>query len=258
MNVRSSDSLAATLYIYLLFLPPLALRCHCCYNLHPAVFKVSTAMAAGFLSAFLAISPLAAPALAQVPGASSSYVVPAEFPASVFSSYYLAPNPTREPQPAVYDPVLKLTYPLKLTDPNTIPTNDTDPAILPKGQGLSAAKQQKIYTKAISQLQTIVASNGTSCGKCVSEGTVLQNLAIKAPALMSDGLVELCIMNAWHNNATCALDFGLYTFGSVWTQVSSRLLFLDLEKLELITREGHPLFRYCWTRWAVHLLLSEQ
>ena len=50
---------------------------------------------------------------AGVPGA-SSYVVPSGFPSSAFSSYYPVPS-GQEPQPALYDPILNITYPLNLT-----------------------------------------------------------------------------------------------------------------------------------------------
>lgn len=70
-------------------------------------------------------------AQAQYPGV-ESFVVPSAFPTSVFSSYYQAPAPTSEPQPALYDAVLNITYPLNLTNPKTIPTADLDPVYYPK------------------------------------------------------------------------------------------------------------------------------
>ena len=69
---------------------------------------------------------------AGMPGA-ASFVVPSAFPTSVFSSYYVKPAATQEPQPALYDPVLNITYPLNLTNPNTIPSADTaDPVYFPE------------------------------------------------------------------------------------------------------------------------------
>ena len=37
-------------------------------------------------------------------------------------SYYLSPaQPTQQPQPIIYDPVLDLSFPYELTDPDNIP-----------------------------------------------------------------------------------------------------------------------------------------
>lgn len=60
-------------------------------------------------------------------GAVSSHVASSGFPTSVFSSYWVKPVATAEPQPALYDPVLNITFPLNLTSPNTIPQEDNDP-----------------------------------------------------------------------------------------------------------------------------------
>jgi hypothetical protein len=56
------------------------------------------------LATFLALAALAAPVLAQAPGA-KQYVVPAKFPKDVFASYYVPASPSQNPQPAVHDPV---------------------------------------------------------------------------------------------------------------------------------------------------------
>ena len=40
-------------------------------------------------------------------------------------------GPTNEPQPALYDPVLNITYPLNLTSPDSIPAHDADPVVYP-------------------------------------------------------------------------------------------------------------------------------
>jgi len=71
----------------------------------------------------MALAPMAQYTLAQaaygshaaagIPGA-SSFVAPAGFPTTAFSTYYPVPS-GQEPQPALYDPVLNITYPLNLT-----------------------------------------------------------------------------------------------------------------------------------------------
>ena len=74
---------------------------------------------------------LAEAATPTVPGV-TSYVAPPGFPTSAFSSYYFLPaSPTQEPQPALYDPVLNITYPYNLTNPDTIPAEDADPVLYP-------------------------------------------------------------------------------------------------------------------------------
>ena len=96
------------------------LRCH--------FFSPNMALSSSYRSSIMALAPLALAqyTLAQagygassslkaagVPGA-SSYVAPAGFPTSAFSSYYPVPS-GQEPQPALYDPILNITYPLNLT-----------------------------------------------------------------------------------------------------------------------------------------------
>src|SRR5271168_5282806 len=80
---------------------------------------------------------------AQMPGA-ASFVVPSAFPTSVFPSFYVKPGPTAEPQPALFDPVLNITYPLNLTDPKTIPSADNDPVFYPPGVDLSNSTSEAL------------------------------------------------------------------------------------------------------------------
>jgi hypothetical protein len=52
----------------------------------------------------------------SLPGVSSC-VASAGFPTSAFASYYfLSASPSQNPQPAIYDPVLNITYPVNLTN----------------------------------------------------------------------------------------------------------------------------------------------
>src|SRR5208282_3335077 len=108
---------------------------------------------------------------AQYPGV-ASFVVPSAFPTSVFSSYYVKPAPTAEPQPALYDAVLNLTYPLNLTDPTTIPTTDNDPVYYPQAVGnLSNATSEAFVQVALAEVMSIISDNGGlsgNCSKCVA------------------------------------------------------------------------------------------
>src|SRR4051794_38707416 len=87
------------------------------------------ALAALAFSAVLAASN-ASPSAAY-PGLPAAFTVPAAFPTSVYSTYYVKPGPTSEPQPAIFDPVLNITFPFNLTNPETIPTIGTDPVLYP-------------------------------------------------------------------------------------------------------------------------------
>lgn len=51
----------------------------------------------------------------NLPGA-SLYTAPYGYPTTAFSSYYPTPS-GQEPQPALHDPVLNITFPRNLTDP---------------------------------------------------------------------------------------------------------------------------------------------
>ena len=162
--------------------------------------------------------------------AASSYVVPAEFPSSIFQSYYYGASPTQNPQPAIHDPVLDFTYPLNLTDPTTIPQNDTDPAILPPAtENVTDSQAQAAYQSAVSQVGTIAAGNATNCTKCVDSIQVLQNLSYVAPNRVADALVNTCETLGWESSSDCQGDFDLYTDGSIWTQV---IRFADVPGLD--------------------------
>lgn len=164
--------------------------------------------------------------------AAPSFVVPAEFPSSIFPSYYYGASPTREPQPAVYDPVLHRTFPLNLTDPNTLPQNDTDPVILPPPIGnISDANAKKFVAGALAQINGIMKGSGIqgNCSKCIASLNVLQSVARVTPGLASDALVEVCKANQLQSDANCEANYGKYTFGSVWTQV---LAYADVNALD--------------------------
>lgn len=173
------------------------------------------------LQLFILASLFAGRAIAQAPNAPSSYVVPADFPSSIFPSYYYRAEPTRNPQPALYDPVLDETYPLSLTDPNTIPANDTDPPILPRPtREISDADATSLQQASVARIRHIAASQaGTNCTRCVASLHALQNLSMQAPEKVPHALVSTCEAFQWHSNRTCELDYGLYTTGSVWAQV---------------------------------------
>ncbi|ROW08824.1 hypothetical protein VMCG_02745 [Cytospora schulzeri] len=174
----------------------------------------------------LMLSSLVAVTDAGLPGA-TSYVVPTAFPTSVYSSYYVKPGPTQEPQPAIFDPVLNITFPLNLTDPSTIPTEDSDPVLYPvAAANLSDATAETLVSTAIAQVLDIIAANNTgltdSCSKCVAALSVGQMVAKLAPTYVPDAMVALCQATGFSSNATCQTTYEATSFGAVWTQVLAK------------------------------------
>lgn len=157
-----------------------------------------------------------------MPGA-SSYVAPAGFPTTAFSSYYAVPS-GQEPQPALYDPVLNITYPLNLTNPDTLPDNDYDPIFFPKPtQNLSDVEQRKTIADTIIAATRIIygdqpTSNCTRCKKALELAQVGAHLA---PTMVPQALVEFCNATGYDTYNGCYESFASTTFGSIWTQVLS-------------------------------------
>lgn len=168
-----------------------------------------------------------------MPG-SASFVVPSAFPTSVFSSYYIQPAATQEPQPALYDPVLNITYPLNLTNPNTIPTTDDDPVYFPHPIANITKDAAKAFIKiAVAEVLSIIGDSNsglsTNCSKCIAALTVGKLAAQVAPKLVPPALVSLCISTGFGSNSTCTNTYEASSLGAVWTQV---LAFADVSGLD--------------------------
>ncbi|TKA22695.1 hypothetical protein B0A50_07788 [Salinomyces thailandicus] len=151
----------------------------------------------------------------------SSYVAPAGYPTTAFSSYYPAPS-GQEPQPALYDPVLNITYPLNLTNPDTLPEYDPDPVYFPSPiANLGPSEQATLISSILAEVSEII--NGTyvegNCSKCIAALSVAKTAAQLAPALVPDAMVSLCTSGGLHSASTCEEDFSARTFGAIWTQV---------------------------------------
>lgn len=179
-------------------------------------------MAKVFLAAVAAFFMLFLSAQAQLPGV-PSFVVPSAFPTSVFSSYYLKPAPTSEPQPAIFDPVLNITYPLNLTDPKTIPSASNDPVYYPVAiANLTNATSETIIQAAIAEIKDIISDNGGlsgNCSKCVAALSVGKLVAQMAPSYIPDALVSLCQSTGFGTNSSCKTSYAAMNFGAIWTQV---------------------------------------
>ncbi|OJJ42884.1 hypothetical protein ASPZODRAFT_20164 [Penicilliopsis zonata CBS 506.65] len=165
----------------------------------------------------------------------SSYVADAGFPTSAFSSYYYSPaQPTQEPQPVIYDPVLNYTFPHNLTDPETIPEENVDDPVLfpPPVANLSASQKRSLVDAVVANVtRIIVETNATesSCARCMNALAAAKPAALYAPELVPETLVSLCKQYALHSNATCEEDFAASTFGAAWTQV---LAYADVQGLD--------------------------
>jgi hypothetical protein len=159
---------------------------------------------------------------AAAPG-SSSFVAPAGFPTSAFTSYYFLPSsPTQEPQPVIYDPVLSTTYPANLTNPTAIPSVDTDPVLYPSPTtSISAAAQPTFLAQVVASVTAIInnSSYTSNCTKCMDALAAGQVAALAVPSLVPAALVQLCETFKFSSNATCQVNYENSTFGAVWTQV---------------------------------------
>jgi hypothetical protein len=175
------------------------------------------AVAMSFTALLLALSQITQAKSSSVPGV-SLFTVPAGFPTAVFSSYYVPPAPTQEPQPAVYDPVLNFAFPHNLTDPHNIPDVDTDPVYYPAPVG-NVSNGTSIITTATTRIEAIIASNATNCTKCHEALRVGQDVARLVPDMIPDAMVALCKVTKFASNASCEDSYSAGSFGAIWTQV---------------------------------------
>lgn len=158
---------------------------------------------------------------ATIPGV-PAYTVTAGFPTSAFPTYWEAPVETQEPQPALYDPVLNITFPLNLTNPDTLPTTDNDPVYYPQPlANISNSSTAALLQAAFTNITGIIKSNNTAsnCTKCVAALSVGKTVAQYAPESVPGLLVKLCEAFQFSSNATCVDDYAAGSFGAVWTQV---------------------------------------
>ncbi|KAG7099737.1 hypothetical protein E1B28_001552 [Marasmius oreades] len=146
----------------------------------------------------------------------STFTVPGAFPTSVYAKYYNNPTATdAQVQPVISDPITHKTYPLSLTNPDSIPVNNTvDPHPLPP-----KAPASHLFAQAVAQIKSIAANPtfGSPCAKCQAGLGIAKFLALAAPAEGPKLAVELCEYFKLSN--TCESTFGRLGIGSVITQV---------------------------------------
>ncbi|KAJ5115155.1 hypothetical protein NUU61_000914 [Penicillium alfredii] len=170
-------------------------------------------------------------AASSLPGV-SSYVASAGFPTSAFESYYTSPaKPTKEPQPIIHDPVLGVTFPYKLTNPDKIPEGKDEVYFPVPSKNLSAHQKQALVRAATANVTKLIKSNSASsnCTVCKKALVAAKPVALYAPALLPDAMISLCKSFGFHSNETCEEDFATHTFGAIWTQV---LAYADVAGLD--------------------------
>jgi hypothetical protein len=150
-----------------------------------------------------------------------------------YRSYYFSPaTPTQEPQPAIFDPVLKLTFPADLTDPNTIPTVNHDPVYYPKPKrDLTEEQAKAAIQKGVTNVIQVIEANdeSSSCMRCQNALAAAQPAIQLAPSLVPDAMVSLCKSTQFTSNASCEESYNATTYGAVWTTV---LYFADVKGLD--------------------------
>ncbi|KAG4434700.1 hypothetical protein IFR05_009810 [Cadophora sp. M221] len=175
-----------------------------------------------FVTSLVFWSTASASITKDLPGA-ASYVVPTAFPTSVFSSYYVKPAPTVEPQPALYDPILNITYPLNLTDPTTVQTVNEDPVFYPPGiANITNSTAEALVQLALAEIKSIIYEAGGlsgNCSKCIAALSVGKFLAQSAPTFVPDAMISLCQATSFQSNLTCKTNYSPAGFGAIWTQV---------------------------------------
>ncbi|KAI0673559.1 sphingomyelin phosphodiesterase [Trametes maxima] len=175
------------------------------------VLSVAAASAVVF-----AVPGLAEPVTANGLGP-SVFTAPGTVPTSVYKHYYNSPTATSaQPQPVVSDPVSHEIYPLELTDPATLPKNNThDPHVLPP-----KASSRQLLESAFQQVLSIVNSpafESNNCARCQAALQVGKFLALAAPEEGPAFAVRVC--QHFNFNKDCATQFGIFQLGSVITQV---------------------------------------
>jgi hypothetical protein len=136
--------------------------------------------------------------------------------------------------PALYDPILNLTYPLNLTTPETVPTCNEDIVYYPaRIANITNATAEAFVQLAVAEVLSIIReSNGglyDNCSKCVAALHVGKLAAQVAPERVPAALVSLCISTGFGSNSSCTASYAPGNFGAVWTQV---LAFADVIGLD--------------------------
>lgn len=188
------------------------------------------------LTAILSIAPHPTPVAAPqgngfIPGP-LAYTVSPEFPTSAFSSYYVKAAPTQEPQPAVYDPILNITFPYNLTDPDIIPSVGSDPVSFPEPLvNISFPAADILFHSAYSNISAIIGNDSiaSNCSKCLAALSIGKAVAQAIPDRIPDLLIRLCSRFELYPDAKCVNKYAARSYGATWAQV---LAFANVSDLD--------------------------
>ncbi|KII93956.1 hypothetical protein PLICRDRAFT_695030 [Plicaturopsis crispa FD-325 SS-3] len=149
----------------------------------------------------------------------STYTVPGAFPTSAYDKYYNSPTATdAQVQPVISDPVSHKTYPLALTNPDAIPSNNTvDVHPLPP-----VASSSRLLSQAAAQIVSIATNpifGNNTCAQCQAALEVAKFLALAAPHEGPALIVQMCEHFAF--SSSCATTYGPLGLGNILTQVIS-------------------------------------
>ncbi|KAK0626596.1 Metallo-dependent phosphatase-like protein [Immersiella caudata] len=180
----------------------------------------------------------------RLPGV-EEFTVPAAFPTSVFKSYYALPGPNTEPQPVIFDPVLNVTFPFNLTDPEHVPKHNTDdePLYPTVPRVLSEDEARDVIENAIDEVKHIVFNNSNlqnNCARCIAIMVVGQKVARTTPSLVPKTLLIFCkIFKGIYGEAPGGKACDSYepaNSGAAWTQI--------LSKADLVGSDGNAICAY--------------
>ncbi|KAJ5887804.1 hypothetical protein N7495_007845 [Penicillium taxi] len=157
-----------------------------------------------------------------LPGA-SSYIAAAGFPTSAFESYYEAPAlPTREPQPIIHDPVLNITFPYELTNPDVIHEGKDAVYFPDPRENLHPDQQVALIDEIVANVTAIINSitpDDDPCSKCKQALAAAKPAALLTPTRVPDAMVSMCKSFEFKPGEGCEEKFAEKTFGAIWTQV---------------------------------------
>ncbi|TFK69069.1 Metallo-dependent phosphatase [Pluteus cervinus] len=149
----------------------------------------------------------------------STFVAPGAFPTTAYKSYFNNPTATSaQVQPVITDPITNVVYPLSLTDPDTIPNNDTtDPHPLPP-----VASADQILNIAMTQIVSIANNpifGDDTCTRCIAGLEVAKFVTLAHPSILADLATQLCLLDQFASSSTCKSEFSNLDIGSVVAQV---------------------------------------
>lgn len=132
----------------------------------------------------------------------------------------------------IYDPVLNITFPHNLTNPDTIPDDKSDPIYFPEPlKNLSYTQKLALIDEIKVNVPKILQSDATedNCAKCKNALAAAKPAALYAPNWVPDAMISLCQEHQFKSNDSCESDFAASIFGATWTQV---LAYADVEGLD--------------------------